>query len=54
LRGFFICFTIKLQNQILKFATSLKTKLAIMFNTLSDKLDKAFHILKGHGKITEV
>ena len=25
-----------------------------MFNSLSDKLDKAFHILKGHGKITEV
>ena len=23
-----------------------------MFNNLSDKLDKAFHILKGHGKIT--
>ena len=25
-----------------------------MFNSLSDKLDKAFHILKGHGKITEI
>jgi signal recognition particle subunit SRP54 len=25
-----------------------------MFDSLSDKLDKAFHILKGHGKITEV
>ncbi len=25
-----------------------------MFNNLSDKLDKALHILKGHGKITEV
>jgi len=25
-----------------------------MFNNLSDKLNKAFHILKGHGKITEV
>jgi len=25
-----------------------------MFNNLSDKLDKAFHILKGHGKITEI
>lgn len=25
-----------------------------MFNNLTDKLDKAFHILKGHGKITEV
>ena len=25
-----------------------------MFSNLSDKLDKAFHILKGHGKITEV
>ncbi|MFN3757335.1 MAG: signal recognition particle receptor subunit alpha, partial [Flavobacterium sp.] len=25
-----------------------------MFNNLSEKLDKALHILKGHGKITEV
>lgn len=25
-----------------------------MFNSLSEKLDKAFHILKGHGKITEI
>lgn len=25
-----------------------------MFNNLSDKLDKAFHLLKGHGKITEI
>jgi len=25
-----------------------------MFNNLSEKLNKAFHILKGHGKITEV
>ena len=25
-----------------------------MFNNLSDKLDKAFHVLKGHGSITEV
>ncbi|MDG1195068.1 MAG: signal recognition particle protein [Polaribacter sp.] len=25
-----------------------------MFNSLSDKLDKALHTLKGHGKITEV
>ncbi len=25
-----------------------------MFNNLSDKLDKAFHVLKGHGKITEI
>ncbi len=25
-----------------------------MFNNLTEKLDKAFHILKGHGKITEV
>ncbi|CAM1365165.1 Signal Recognition Particle (SRP) component with 4.5S RNA (ffs) [Tenacibaculum litopenaei] len=25
-----------------------------MFNNLSEKLDKAFHTLKGHGKITEV
>ena len=25
-----------------------------MFNNLSDKLDKALHLLKGHGKITEV
>jgi signal recognition particle subunit SRP54 len=26
----------------------------IMFDNLSEKLDKAFHILKGHGKITEI
>jgi len=50
----FFYFTIKLKNQILKFALHKKIKLAIMFNNLSDKLDKAFHILKGHGKITEV
>jgi len=25
-----------------------------MFNNLSEKLDKAFHILKGHGSITEI
>jgi signal recognition particle subunit SRP54 len=25
-----------------------------MFNNLTDKLDKALHVLKGHGKITEV
>ena len=25
-----------------------------MFNNLSDKLDKALHTLKGHGRITEV
>ena len=25
-----------------------------MFDNLSDKLDKAFHVLKGHGKITDV
>ena len=25
-----------------------------MFNNLSEKLDKAFHVLKGHGKITEI
>ncbi len=25
-----------------------------MFDNLSEKLDKAFHVLKGHGKITEV
>ncbi len=25
-----------------------------MFNSLSEKLDKAFHVLKGHGKITEI
>ena len=25
-----------------------------MFNNLSDKLDKALHVLKGHGRITEV
>jgi signal recognition particle subunit SRP54 len=29
-------------------------KLKYMFDNLSDKLDKAFHILKGHGKITEI
>ena len=50
----FFYFTIKLKNQILKFALDKKIKLAIMFHNLSDKLDKAFHILKGHGKITEV
>ena len=25
-----------------------------MFNNLSEKLDKAFHVLKGHGSITEI
>ena len=25
-----------------------------MFDTLSEKLDKAFHVLKGHGQITEI
>ena len=25
-----------------------------MFDNLTDKLDKAIHILKGHGKITDV
>src|SRR5690606_14871822 len=25
-----------------------------MFNNLSDKLDKALHVLKGHGQITEI
>jgi signal recognition particle subunit SRP54 len=25
-----------------------------MFNSLSNQLDKAFHVLKGHGKITEI
>ena len=25
-----------------------------MFSNLSDKLDKALHTLKGHGKITEI
>ena len=25
-----------------------------MFNSFSEKLDKALHVLKGHGKITEV
>ena len=25
-----------------------------MFNSLSEKLDKALHVLKGHGSITEV
>jgi signal recognition particle subunit SRP54 len=51
---FFIYSNTKVLNQILKFALHKKTKLIIMFNNLSDKLDKAFHILKGHGKITEV
>jgi len=39
--------------QILIFAT-LKKSSKIMFDNLSDKLDKALHILKGHGSITEV
>ena len=25
-----------------------------MFNNLTEKLNSAFHILKGHGKITEI
>jgi len=25
-----------------------------LIKSISDKLDKAFHVLKGHGKITEV
>jgi len=25
-----------------------------MFDNLSDKLDKALHVLKGHGQITEI
>ncbi len=25
-----------------------------MFDNLSDKLDKALHVLKGHGSITEI
>ena len=25
-----------------------------MFNNLTEKLNKAFHTLKGHGKITEI
>ena len=25
-----------------------------MFNTLTEKLNSAFHVLKGHGKITEI
>ena len=25
-----------------------------MFNNLSEKLDKALHVLKGHGRITEI
>ena len=25
-----------------------------MFNNLSEKLDKALHVLKGHGSITEI
>jgi len=38
--------------QIVKFAI-LKFE-ADMFDNLSDKLDKALHVLKGHGSITEV
>jgi hypothetical protein len=33
---------------MLKFAAI--NKKSTMFDNLSDKLDKAFHILKGHGK----
>ena len=32
----------------------LKKQKESMFNNLSEKLDKALHTLKGHGKITEV
>ncbi|SDS08021.1 signal recognition particle subunit FFH/SRP54 (srp54) [Gillisia sp. Hel1_33_143] len=32
----------------------LKSEERIMFDNLSDKLDNALHILKGHGQITEV
>ena len=39
--------------QIAKFAI-LKIRIKHMFNNLSDKLDKALHVLKGHGSITEV
>ena len=38
-------------NEFTKFAPNIHS---IMFSNLSDKLDKAFHVLKGHGKITEV
>lgn len=31
-----------------------KNRRKTMFDNLSDKLDKAFHVLKGHGQITEV
>jgi signal recognition particle subunit SRP54 len=31
-----------------------KTTGKIMFDNLSDKLDSAFHVLKGHGQITEI
>ncbi len=33
---------------------SLPTNFRRMFDNLQDKLDKAFHVLKGHGQITEV
>ncbi len=49
---FFINKFSNLKNQILKFAPHKNQN--SMFNNLSEKLDKAFHILKGHGKITEV
>ena len=49
---FFVNCILYLQNQILKFAASEISN--TMFENLSDKLDKAFHILKGHGKITDV
>lgn len=49
---FFVNCILYLQNQILKFAASEINN--TMFENLSDKLDKAFHILKGHGKITDV
>tara|TARA_B100000953_G_scaffold263788_1_gene230651 strand:- start:2791 stop:4167 length:1377 start_codon:yes stop_codon:yes gene_type:complete len=41
----------------LQFAASQqenKTTGKIMFDNLSDKLDSAFHVLKGHGQITEI
>jgi signal recognition particle subunit SRP54 len=38
----------------ISYKKSLKNRLKIMFNNLSEKLDKALHVLKGHGSITEV
>jgi signal recognition particle subunit SRP54 len=41
-------------NLVKIFVTLPSQKISIMFSNLSDKLDKALHVLKGHGSITEV